>query len=265
MKNGDVSLTQNPIEATKYDKLFADKDIFVSESERVFTDQSDIGASGSILTKNEKLAIRRWTAIDDEIDIKSFSDGMRQLKTIGVSDKNYELNMKLDHPGTLNEDERNMVRILDSALNKLPSQHGDFVRISEYSESITPWDVNIRPKDIVTNYPRYMSVSSTTDYLEQGGVSPLPTKTYVYYKFEDTESSKPLLKGAASLNEDLENLYQRDMTFEVKHIAISDAVTPEFDTPFVPRRIVVVLKEAPLPADRIAKNIHTGEEVMILM
>lgn len=263
-ENGYVHLIQDPIDATEYEKIFADKDIVVSESELVFTDQTDAGVvSKNRLSKNEKLAVRRWTAIDDEVD-ERFSDGMKDLDTIGMTSKNYELNQKLDLPGRLDEDERNMVRLFDSALNKIPSQRGEFIRVSEYSDSLTPWDGEIRPGDIVTNYPRYMSVSSNMDYIQQGTINE-ETKAYIYYKFENTYSSKPLLKGSASLVDELESVFRRDSAFRVKQIAIADDVTLGEHASEVRKRIVVTLDEVEFPADNTAKNIHSGKVVNVLM
>lgn len=261
-ENGRVDLKQESIDASAYEMFFSDKDITISNNELVFSDSSDADIISPILTKNEKLAVRRWTAIEDDID-EIFSDGMKDTTKIGMNPINYELNQKLANTEVLNEDERNMVRLLDSALNKIPPQKGEFIRISEYDKFITPWDNEIKPGDIVTNSPCYMSVSADTKYIEKSDVKD-DVKANVYFRIENTYSAKPLLKGVASLVDDeLESIFKRNSAFKVKQIAIAVEKTGETNSLAIKKRIVVLLEEVDIPQSNMVKNIHTGKSVNI--
>lgn len=262
-ENGGPNLNQENIDASAYEKAFADKDIKISDNELVFTDNTDAEfVSQPTLTKNEKIAVRRWTAIDDDLD-DVFSDGMKDTTKMGIDSMNYGLNKKLAKAENLDEDESNMVRIFDSALNKIPSQKGDFIRISEYTDLTTPWDSEFKPGDIVTNYPCYMSVSSDLTYIKQATEVNSDVKAYVYFLFENTFSSKPLLKGTASLVNELESVFKRNSAFKIKQIAIANEITSGSHALEVKKRIVVTLDEVDLPPSKIAKNIHTGEPQLV--
>ncbi|MBW5817973.1 hypothetical protein H0I54_10735 [Yersinia kristensenii] len=262
-ENGNTHLKQEDIDASVYEKVFADTDIHVSKNELKFSDSSDTYIFPSqALTKNEKLAVRRWTAVDDDLD-DIFSDGMKDTTKMGMDSMNYDLNKKLATAEKLDEDERNMVRIFDSALNKIPSQRGDFIRVSEYTDSVIPWGSELKPGDIVTNYPCYMSVSSDMTYINQATEANSEVQTNVYLRFENTYSSKPLLKGSASLADELESVFKRDSAFEVKQIAIADDVTSGNHALEIKKRIVITLNEVELPPSKNAKNIHTGKTVNV--
>ncbi|MFP2423371.1 hypothetical protein ACLEXA_17805 [Pseudescherichia vulneris] len=258
-----VNLKQEPIDASAYENVFSDKDINISDNELMFSDSSDAGLNFSpILTKNEKIAVRRWTAVDDDLN-DFFSDGMKDTSAMGIEPLNYDLNKSLANGEVLNEDERNMVRLYDSALNKIPSQKGEFIRISEYNDLITPWDNEIKPGDIVTNFPCYMSVSADTRYIENYDAHE-KVRANVFFRFENTYSAKPLLRGSASLiQEELESVFRRNSAFKVKQIAIADEVTRGAHALDTKKRIVVTLEEVDLPLSKIAKNIHTGKYVNV--
>ncbi|EPF12969.1 Uncharacterised protein [Cedecea davisae] len=259
-ENRNIYLIQDPVDATKYEKAFSDKNIEMNPDETHFTDTSDANlANTPILTKNEKLAVRRWTAVDEELP-DLFSDGMADTTKLGLKPLNYDLNHKLAYYQKLTDDERNMVRLFDSALNKIPSQKGEFIRIAEYPNRNTPWDSQIKPGDTVTNYPCYMSTSADQNYI-LGSVPDENTNAIIIYRFENTFSSKPLLRGAASLVDEQESLFRRNSFFKVKQIAISEEVPGGGDTAGVTKRIVVTLDEIAAPQSGLAKNIHTGETV----
>ncbi|MCT2386406.1 hypothetical protein [Erwinia pyrifoliae] len=264
-ENNRMHLKQEYIDASAYESIFSDKDINISRGELVFSDHSDAGVvSHPALTKNEKLAVRRWTAVDDDLD-EVFSDGMKDTTKMGMNPMNYDLNKKLATAEKLNEDERNMVRLFDSALNKIPSQKGDFIRVSEYTDFTTPWDSDLKPGDIVTNYPCYMSVSSDFTYINQETQAISDAVANVYLVLENTYSSKPLLKGSATFSDELESVFKRNSAFKIKQIAIADDVTSGSHALEVKKRIVVTLVEVDLPLSKIAKNIHTGKTVNVLM
>ncbi|WP_324030864.1 hypothetical protein GC087_25550 (plasmid) [Pantoea sp. JZ2] len=258
-----IVLYQDPIDATNYERIFSNSEIEISENDRFFSDDSDRNIPYTpLLTKNEKLAVRRWTAIDDNLN-EAFSDGMPETYAMDIESKNYDLNKKLAHGENLGIDDRNMVRLLDSALNKIPSQKGEYIRVSEYDNLVTPWDNEIKPGDIVTNYPCFMSVSSDQGYLSQSNGLSENTKVSVYLRFEKTESAKPLLKGVASLTNENESLFKRNSAFKVKQIAISNEVTAGNRDGLINKRIVVTLDESNLPESREAKNIHTGNMITV--
>lgn len=234
-ENG-IPLSQLPLDATAYERAI------------------------SSLSENQKTAIRTWTLV--EHDHGRYSDGSRNLWAEGHEPINYEINMALRNKLPLSTNEKFVHDNLISALsgNNIPTQKGSYLRTAEYTASDTiPWKGEIKPGDVVTNSPTFMSVSSSDKYAKEALSWETSTgkdvEAIVVYKIDNATRAKPLLADAAStVRYEEEYLYLPDSYFKVKGISHAKEENGLL-------RIAVTLEEIEKPATVIAKNIFTGKEV----
>lgn len=218
------------------------------------------------LTEVERLSIRGWSALGDEIgedDYSTYTDGS-PVVTFG---SNYELNKKLAQGEMLDTNELLTVNSIKSGLEKLPAISGEFVRIAEHSDEFpSPWGHKVGVNDIVSCSPCFMSASLSLDYSActmkyNKFLFPEKTNAIVIYKIichEGCSSAVPLLKGILSppdLNTENEVLFNQGSCFRVDGIISADPVN---DSESSLKRIGVILTQIH-PQTCNAKNIFTGE------
>ncbi|EDT03018.1 hypothetical protein BamIOP4010DRAFT_3466 [Burkholderia ambifaria IOP40-10] len=229
----DDLLKQPDIDATEYEKRFAE------------------------LTDGQQLAVRAWTAIGGERK-KVYSDGTPNMDARGIELFNYQLNEKLSDRGYLDPDQATKARNLNAALARLDALPGTYLRVDEYADwGVCPWNSDIKVGDVVTNFPRFMSVAMDKRYSTDAifGLVDPDTHVLAFYLVDRAKTPVPLLEGAASLVPEHEALFRPDTFFRVKGIATANASSLETHAQV---RVGVLLEEVSAPDDR-AKNIHTGE------
>lgn len=230
-----IRLSQSPLDATEYERAIAR------------------------LPPEQLKALRTWTMINGDNDC--YSDGTLNLSAQGQKPINYDLNISLIYGLRLYEDEQFVYNHLIAALknDSIPTQTGSFLRMAEYLHNDTiPWQTMIKPGDIVTNNPAFMSVSSSDSYARDALSWPGSTrkKAIVIYKIENASKPKPLLADSVStLRHEEEYLYLPESYFRVKGISIAKIASK-------PMRIGVILSEIDRPENNVVtKNIFSGKIV----
>jgi hypothetical protein len=210
------------------------------------------------LSAEEQLAIRRWTVTD--ADDEWFSDNTPSLPEQNIEGINYSLNRCLAQEAPLNPEESTMYKDLSSALNKLPSLSGEYLRISDYlNADHVPWGKTLFVGDIVTNFPCFMSASMENTYasltLEDARNHPTNNTAFAFFKIHHAKTAVPLWRGVASQAiVESEVLFSPHSYFEVEGISIAEPVSerlPSF-------RVGVILKQISAPPPAMLKNLHTG-------
>lgn len=234
-ENG-IPLRQDPIDATQYEHAFAR------------------------LRDNEKLVVREWAAIEGES--LRLSDGTRSPST-GF---NFDINRQLAAGGPFAQSEQAQISSLSEAIMKLPALQGDTLRVVEHSErQPSPWVSKIGVGDIVSNYPCFMSASTSDAYakgtlIDGDLLDPDNTNTLVFYRIKGASNGCPLLKGVASPADEQEVLYPRNSCFKVLGIAVASS---EEHVEGGLKRIGVMLQSMPYHCQ--AKNLFTGEHVQPIL
>ncbi|WP_407973235.1 hypothetical protein ACJ51O_35815 (plasmid) [Burkholderia pyrrocinia] len=231
----------------RINKLLAQPDIDATVYEKRFSE----------LTDGQQLAVRAWTAIDGE-EKKVYSDGTPTMEARGIEPFNYELNEKLSGRDYLDPDQAIKGRNLNAALARLDALPGTYLRVDEYADwRACPWGADIGADDVVTNFPRFMSVAMDKRYSTDAifGLVEPDTHVLAFYLFDRAKTPVPLLEDAASLVREHEAIFRPDTFFRVKGIAIAN--TSSLET-YAQVRVGVLLEEVSAPDDG-AKNIHTGE------
>lgn len=149
----------------------------------------------------------------------------------------------------LSRKEQTRVHELDNALAKLPSCRGQLIRVVEHgNETPPPRGKKIQVGDVVTNYPCFMSASSTTDYASvalEGTLGRADTDTIAIYIITcppDVASAVPLVDGILSQAQENEYLFPRHACFRVKGIS---SAMPDKPSPESLNRICVMLEQVP--------------------
>lgn len=239
--------------------------------------QAELDASAyekavAALTPEQRQALRTWTAFDMNSLGRKYSNGEPEI-TSGI---NFELNSALAEGDELSPQQQHIYERMVEALNAniLPTQQGDYVRISEYiAGMLNPWATGqIKVGDYVTNGALFMSVSSDTHYpvsiIEdfQGMNKDLSVSEFVIYKFKNARPV-PLLADALSLSRfEQEYLYQPGRVFKVTGIAHAEpliTITNKMNPVDYARTGVTLEEVSPeeLAAANIvsAKNLFTGK------
>ncbi len=234
-----ISLHQDSLDAIEYERAFAR------------------------LRDNEKIAVRTWTLIED--DIRSYSDGTPNLTWSNHKPLNVEINTTLREGNPLSPEEKTVHDGLLAFLQAdIPKQHGSYLRIAEYRQNHhIPWHHDITVGDIVTNYPQFMSVSADALFArlfaeqvaEDGPVIEKGLEALVIYRIDNAKKCTPLLPLAAStVIHEVEYLYSPQTYFRVKGISITNGLSPSI---FPQMRIGVILEEiAEIPFQ--SKNLFSG-------
>jgi len=238
--------------------LFPENGIHLSQS---VLDATEYERAIARLPSEQITALRTWTMVNDDNDF--YSDGTLNLSAQGINPVNYGLNLSLMHGLELSDYEKSLYNNIISALknDSIPMQKGSFLRMAEYlDDDIIPWYSIIKPGDVVTNNPAFMSVSSSDKYAKDALSWPATTNNktsaIVIYKIENAFKLKPLLADAVStLRHEEEYLYLPESYFIVKGISIGEMANK-------PTRIGVILSEIDRPENNmIAKNIFNGKIV----
>ncbi|MBY4692196.1 hypothetical protein [Burkholderia dolosa] len=228
----------------------------------VWMDASNYERSIARLEENERAALRTWSAVDTEPELndRQYSDNTPTIE----QSINYEINQTLSQGIPLNSEEAKFIASMDSALQKLPTTHGDALRVCEYSRNHPhPWGTKIKIGDIVTNFPLYMSASQTTDYAKQtlDGIltNPNHTDTMCIYKINMEIGAPPIFRGALTHSNENEILFPRDSCFRVDAISIAQPLSATDD--LFKNRVAVVLTQ--VHRQEIAKNVYSGNPTYI--
>lgn len=235
------------------------------------------------LPETQRRAVREWTAIDAGDVALRYRDGKRDDDYESI---NYQLNQMLASGEALSARDSRAVANIDLALQALPAQQGDFLRVVEHSDARpSPWGSRILPGAVVSSFPCFMSTSVDTTYalgtLLGGELGdPEATNCLALYKIRcDTpfHQGVPLLKHIASMVDEREVLFPRNSCFRVDGIATCTPLAPaaylppaaatraaaaasESSDDCIQCRRVAVLLTAVAPQSR-ALNLFTGHEV----
>ncbi|MGC3030430.1 hypothetical protein ACPUER_35855 [Burkholderia sp. DN3021] len=137
------------------DHLFSESGVMLRQP---WIDATDFERRVAQLPQAERLALRQWTSTEDESG--RYSDNTKVIS----GGMNYELNAKLASGEPLSTEESNMVVNMDRALIDLPTLPGEFLRVVEHSRDCPPpWGSIIQVDDVVSNFPCFMSASTTAD------------------------------------------------------------------------------------------------------
>lgn len=149
------------------------------------------------------------------------------------------------------------MRDLSSALRRLPSLPGEYLRVEEYPDPASvPWGRRLLPGDIVTAFPDSLSASSTDSHA-QWAVNEYARQVHphalVFYKIVTTSCATPLVPPASfGPDSAFFVLFPRQARFQVKEITVAE--TP---APVHPSMRVGVLLEM-LPGDRPPRSRAAG-------
>lgn len=186
---------------------FEDDDL---PSERMMRDEN--GKS----VKTDYMSYDEWKKkyvdnVDENDAFESLTDDEKRAILMYKSSESYKINEKLYNEMPLNDDDKWLVKHLDSALAKMPNYHGDLVRDLYFidEESKNNFIAKHKVGNII-NYKSYTSATKQKIYNENANVR-------IYIK--DSKLGKNIL--GIGLDEE-EVLYNRNSDFVVIEISIKN-------------------------------------------
>ncbi len=218
----------------------------------------------SLLPNNYKEALRGWTYVKGQ---KPYKDSPLLNWAQGKSDNNFKLNQAL-FSGKPSDEMRRIAHDLSEALDALPKMGNrqQLIRVVDAPEAAM---LKFSPGDIVSNYPAFMSASSSGKLaniaLNQGFMfvrkwRDMPGAAIVVFKING-KSSKPFVNGVTTqFRMEGEYLFNRKSFFQI------DAITPvKFSNPTRIDKPIFFIKLNEVSYDNSLKikNIFTAEALNI--
>jgi hypothetical protein len=208
------------------------------------------------LPADQQRAIRNWTHVDADSDGYSSDDS-----EISYQGLNYELNQALfthkHYPGMEQE-----ARNLSSGLSGLPSPNVQPMRLLRVADVDAGYLQKFKVGDLVTNSPAFMSASSDNLYAkatihEQTAVAGGADQQGIAIYDIQSNSARPFINKITTLNSgEAEWLFKPNSVFRIEEIA-------EGTVPGEKPRYGIRLVEVPVHDNVIARNIYTGEQLMV--
>lgn len=166
--------------------------------------------------KTEYMSYDEWkkkyvNKIDSKDDFESLTDDEKRALLMYKSSESYKINEKLYNDMSLNENDKWLIKNLDSALAKIPNYHGDLVRdLFFIDEETKNAFINEHKVGDVVRYKSYTSTTKRGIYNEDANVR-------IYIK--NAKLGKDISR--VGLDEG-EVLYERNFNFKVIRIDIKN-------------------------------------------
>lgn len=166
--------------------------------------------------KTEYMSYDEWKKkyvdkIDSKDDFESLTDDEKRALLMYKSSESYKINEKLYNDMSLNENDKWLIKNLDSALAKIPNYHGDLVRdLFFIDEETKNAFINEHKVGDVVRYKSYTSTTKRGIYNEDANVR-------IYIK--NAKLGKDISR--VGLDEG-EVLYERNFNFKVIRIDIKN-------------------------------------------
>lgn len=165
--------------------------------------------------KTEYMSYDEWKKkyVDkvDKDDFESLTDDEKRALLMYKSSESYKINEKLYNDMPLNENDKWLIKNLDSALEKMPNYHGDLVRDLYFIDKESKNNfINEHKVGDVISYKSYISTTKRGIYNEDANVR-------IYIK--NTKMGKDISRVGL---DEAEVLYERNFNFKVIRIDIKN-------------------------------------------